>query len=114
MSDPLVALADQLDLERAHLVRAGSTAIFTELESYRDISRDVVDRSLGLNVQRAIRTLRDGFAPDDDTDAEAATITRERAEQGVPIEDIIRAYRISLRVIHARFVQLAGITPCRP
>lgn len=107
MTDSLTELATRLEHERADIVAASLAAVYGELPSYAAVPRADVERSLGYNVGRAIRTLAEGAAPSTATSQEAAATTRERAGQGVPIEDIIRAYRICLRVIHDRFVELA-------
>lgn len=105
---------EALDAETERLSDAAAAAIFAELDGYRQVPREAIQRSMRANVQRAVSTLRTGRPPAAATRAEAAAITLERAEQGVPIDDIMRAYRLSLRLIHERFLELAtgaGIAP---
>ncbi|GHB67495.1 PucR family transcriptional regulator [Streptomyces viridiviolaceus] len=111
MNRALASLAQRLHEERHALVGSAVELIYRELNSYRSVPVEAVRSSLEKNIARAITTLRDGKVPEADTGDEAAFTTRERAEQGVPIEDIIRAYRISLRVIHDRFIEFANETP---
>lgn len=106
-TDATHAVLSALDAETATLAAAAADAIFTELDGYGDVPRQAIEGSMRSNVSRVVSTLRSGRPPTSLTRAEAETITLERAEQGVPIDDIIRAYRLSLRVLHERFLELA-------
>lgn len=106
-TDAMHAVLSALDEETAMLATAAADAIFTELDGYGDVPRQAIEGSMRSNVSRVVSTLRSGRPPTSMTRAEAETITLERAEQGVPIDDIIRAYRLSLRVLHDRFLELA-------
>jgi putative transposase len=110
LSSVLAALED----ETGRLAGVAAAAIFNELPGYADVPPDAILRSMRSNVSRAVETLRSGEPPAPSTRAEAAAITRERAEQGVPIDDIIRAYRLALRVIHDRFMTLASVADVEP
>ncbi|MBC7631308.1 helix-turn-helix domain-containing protein [Aeromicrobium sp.] len=105
----LVEVTNQLHDEAPALGDEAADAIFTTLPSYVGVDRESVRRSVGKNIDRAIETLRSRRVPQPDTSAEAATTTQERAGEGVPIEDVIRGYRLSLRVIHDRFIDLATV-----
>lgn len=106
--DPIVEVTAQLEAEHDALGRRAAEAIFATLPSYAGVDEASVHASVAKNTARAIATLVSGEAPAPGTSAEAAMTTRERLRQGVPIEDIIRGYRISLRVIHDRFLELAS------
>ncbi|WP_009476160.1 CdaR family transcriptional regulator [Rhodococcus sp. JVH1] len=105
-----MSVTNCLDREWAALGSRAADAIFTELPSYAGagVNRDDVQESVGRNIRRAITTLRSRQAPSAWIRDEAAVTTGERAQEGVPIEDIIRGYRLSLRVIHDRFLELAA------
>lgn len=106
--DLIVEVTEQLEAERAELGRQAAEAIFSTLPSYAGVDETSVHVSVGKNTARAIATLVSRSAPEPGTSAEAAMTTSERLRQGVPIEDIIRGYRVSLRVIHDRFITLAS------
>ncbi|MFC5169482.1 helix-turn-helix domain-containing protein [Streptomyces mutomycini] len=106
--DLIVEVTEQLKAEHAELGRQAAAAIFSTLPSYTGVDETSVRASVGRNTARAIATLVSHSAPEPGTSAEAAMTTSERLQQGVPIEDIIRGYRISLRVIHHRFIELAS------
>lgn len=97
-----------LEAESDELSRVAADAIFSSMPGYSVVPRERVLGSVRTNVARAVETLRSRHAPEERTRAEAAATTLERARQGVPIGDIIRAYRLSLRVIHDRFLTLAS------
>ncbi|MEU9885533.1 helix-turn-helix domain-containing protein [Sphaerisporangium sp. NPDC051011] len=103
----IVDVSNQLSEECTELGDAAADSIFADLPSYAGVDRGSVRLSVARNIRRAIETLQAGSAPSPETAGEAATTTVERAGQGVPIEDIIRGYRISLRVIHDRFLEIA-------
>lgn len=105
--DPLAEVTAQLESEHTDLGRRAAEMIFATLPSYAGVDDASVHASVARNTARAIATLVSREAPAPGTSAEAAMTTRERLAQGVPIEDIIRGYRISLRVIHDRFLELA-------
>lgn len=105
--DVLSIVIEQLNDERTALGEAAADAIYRELSSYRLVRRDDVVTSVTRNIARAIETLRTQRAPRRTEGAEAHATTLARARSGVPVEDILRAYRLSLRVIHDRFLALA-------
>lgn len=106
-TDATHAMIAALDAETAILATAAADAIFLELHGYGNVPRLAIEGSMRSNVSRVVATLRSGRPPTSMTRAEAETITLERAEQGVPIDDIIRAYRLSLRVLHDGLLELA-------
>lgn len=107
LEDPIVDVTECLHSEWGTLADQAADAIFGEISSYSGVDREAVQRSVGRNINRAISALRSRQAPNSRISDEAAVTTQERVDQGVPIEDIIRAYRLSLRVIHNRFLELA-------
>ncbi|WP_430332962.1 PucR family transcriptional regulator [Rhodococcus sp. ACT016] len=79
-----------------------------EIPSYRAIPVDDLRNSLHRNVMRSAEVLECGDVPAPETVAEATGTTAERAAQGIPIEDIIRGYRLSITVIYERFNEWAA------
>jgi putative transposase len=66
-----------------------------------------------VNLERAVRTLLSGTVPTVEA-AENRAVTRQRMDEGAPMGDIIRAYRISLTVIYQDFLSLAEETRMTP
>ena len=106
--EALAGVLDALDAETESLADQAAESIFSELTGYASVPADAIQKSMRSNVARAVATLRTGQPPASSTRAEAAAITTERARQGAPIDDIIRAYRLALRIIHSRFMTLAA------
>ena len=59
------------------------------------------------NVSRALAALRDLRDPTPEELALAAAVGRERAEQGLTVDAVLHAYRISITAVWSRFGELA-------
>ncbi|XRQ08574.1 PucR family transcriptional regulator [Actinomadura welshii] len=106
---------DRLAAESGTLTER-TIALVGDLPSYAAVPVSNLEASGRRNLAAAVETLRSGAAPAPDDLAPTAEITvRERASQGVPIEDMMRAYRSNIGVIHDRFAELAegGGVPSR-
>jgi hypothetical protein len=78
------------------------------LPSYQTVPEADLVASIRRNLDAAIRTLQADVAPTtDDMALIAETAVRQRVAQGVPVEDMMRSYRISIGVIHDHFVDRA-------
>lgn len=99
--DDLPALTDRL-----------VEAILAEDPSYSGpgrTSREDLHRSCFNNLERILRCLTGTTQPGIDLfDAPRATGTR-RAEQGMPLESVLHAYRLGYRIIWERLVQQARV-----
>lgn len=88
--------------ENGRLARRVGDAIRAELAVYRPIPDEVIDvdvgRQLGL-VLRAVACGQDALT--DAARADLAVVGQCRARQGVPVEDLLRAWRIGLNVLVA-------------
>ncbi|GGM69496.1 helix-turn-helix domain-containing protein [Dactylosporangium sucinum] len=113
-AEAMAGVLAALDAETETLAADAAAAIYAELEGYSAVPGEAIQRSMRFNVTRAVSTLRSGRPPTSMTREEAEATTLERAEQGVPIDDIIRAYRLALRVIHSRFLELASGAGIKP
>lgn len=99
----LATLADALpDLAEQTVAR-----IRGELDSYAAISSEALTAAVDRNLVTAMRALRSGAVPAPDRLHGAAQTARERFEAGIPVEEIVRGFRISIALIHERFVDLA-------
>lgn len=88
--------------------------IYQELPSYAGVPFAGLRASTQRNLDIAVRALRANAAPRPDELPEAWITVTERVQQGVPVEDMMRAYRINIGVIEARFIDVAeeaGLPP---
>lgn len=101
-------VAAHLQHDWGSLAEQAADQIYAELASYDNVPRDGLLRSVRMNLERGVATLMEGAAPTHTQAAENRETTRQRIDEGVPVEDIIRAYRLSLKEIHARLIELSG------
>ncbi len=96
-------------LQRDAEMIGGRTAdlILAGIAAYRGIPWQEVHDQVVENTRRAVKSLREGTVPRAEDVPEAA-IAAKRAAQGVPVQDVLLAYRISLGVIRDRFLLLAA------
>jgi PucR C-terminal helix-turn-helix domain len=102
----LEATADVLSRRARDLVRE-------ELPTYVNVPPDSLTESAMRNVRRAIAALSAGRAPKA-AEFDEAVVARDRADRGVPVEDVLRAYRVSLRVIRDAFLTEASDVGMNP
>lgn len=88
--------------------------IYSEMSSYVDVPRDELLASVRTNAARAVEVLTTGIIAEAEEVPESRATTRARIDQNVPIEDIIRAYRISLNVVHEAFIAEAAAQGLKP
>jgi hypothetical protein len=110
-------LVGTLRSEQAELARRVREAIQAELLAYRLIPRDAHDTEVGLELGQVLHCARGGRAALTDRErAELAAVGEQRARQGVPIDDMLRAWRIGIEVVvgYAREVgQRQGVEDAR-
>jgi putative transposase len=80
-----------------------------ELPTYAAVPTSALRASVERNLNIALGALRSGVAPAPDQLPEAEITGRERARQGVPIEDMMRAYRLNIGNVQRRFLDLAAL-----
>lgn len=90
------------------------TLVKQELPSYVAVPVAALQASVQRNLNIALRALRLGCAPSPGDVPEAEITVRERARQAVPVEDMMRAYRICIGVIQQRFLELAALDGVPP
>lgn len=78
-----------------------------EFPAYAPVSDEQLVASAQRNQRIASRTLLAGEVPSADAIWEAETGVAERLEAGVPIEDIMGGFRVSMSLIQDRLVSLA-------
>ena len=101
------------DLDDA-IADSAADRIYSELASYVDVPRDQLLASVRTNAARAVEVLTTGIIAEAEEVPESRATTRARIDQNVPIEDIIRAYRISLNVVHEAFIAEATSQDLEP
>jgi putative transposase len=84
------------------------------LPSYRNVSDAALRASARRNSANAIKTLSARRLPSNAELAEAAVAARERAHQGVPVQDVLTAYRLSLHHIREFLTEAATSAGCSP
>jgi hypothetical protein len=86
---------------------AGRDAILAEMveatrrehSAYEDVALDSLLPGFGLQFETVLRSARSGRAVSDDELKLLAAVGEERALQGIPIEDMLRAWRIGIQVV---------------
>jgi PucR C-terminal helix-turn-helix domain len=103
----LERLAAVMEAELDATVDGVVARIREEIPEFRRLSADALGRAVRGNVLRALAALREIRAPTDDELAGAAAIGRERAEQGLLVDAVLHAYRITTTAVWSRFGELA-------
>ena len=83
------------------------------LPSYRDVSDDALRASALRNSASARATLLARRLPSDAELAEAAVAAGERADQGVYVQDVLTAYRLSIHQIREFLTEAATTAQAR-
>src|SRR5882724_671999 len=84
------------------------------LPSYRDVGDDALRSSALRNSASARQTLLARRLPGDSELAEAAVAAGERADQGVYVQDMLTAYRLSIHQIREFLTEAATVAGCTP
>ncbi|MFD7159374.1 PucR family transcriptional regulator [Kribbella sp. NPDC059898] len=104
-STGLAALARWADAHLDDLTGETCTAIRRKIPFYRDsgvVTDEEMHRSVKGNIRATIGVLR---APDTSLDTRPAQYTgRRRAEQGVPLPEVLQGYRLGFEVLWDRLV----------
>lgn len=106
-SAELEAVLARLEAALPRLADDTCAQIYRDLDSYQGVDRTALESSVARNLRISLTALRDGRAPAPGSLTEAAQTARERHVVGVPVEEIIRAFRVSISLIHEHFVDAA-------
>ena len=94
------ALFDALLAEHAEISLRVREALQAELPAYRSLPADALDADVRIEVERVVRSARAGRSSVSERELEElAAIGETRAQQGVPVDDMLRAWRIGVQVI---------------
>ena len=108
---PVVARLEAAD-EQVATTALG--ALRKVLPSYRDVSDEALKASALRNSASARKTLLARRLPGDAELAEAAVAAGERADQGVYVQDVLTAYRLSIHQIREFLTEAATAAGCAP
>jgi hypothetical protein len=101
------SLVAEIEGEIDGLVARTGDRIREEIPEFRRVPVDALGRAIRGNVLRALTALRDLRPPTDAELEQAAEIGRERAEQGLTVDAVLHAYRISISAVWSRFGEVA-------
>jgi hypothetical protein len=101
------ALVAEIEAELDRVVAAIGDRIREEIPDFRRLPAETLAAAIRGNVTRALTALRDVRAPTDAELDQAAEIGRERAEQGLAVDAVLHAYRISIGAVWSRFGEVA-------
>jgi putative transposase len=105
----LARTIDQLADDLAALTEQTIAQGLRELPTYAGVPTSALQASIERNLNIVLRALGSGVAPKPSELPEAEITGRERARQGVPIEDMMRAYRLNIGNVQRRFLELAAL-----
>jgi hypothetical protein len=100
-------LAAQIEDELDTLVERIGDRIREEIPDFRRLPKSTLSDAVHGNVSRALAALRQLRDPTPDELELAAAVGRERAEQGLAVDAVLHAYRISITAVWSRFGELA-------
>ena len=107
MPEAVGRLVADIEAELDGLVDRIVERIRAEVPDFRRLPASTLARAVRGNVGRALAALRDLRAPTTDELERAAAVGRERAEQGLSVDAVLHAYRISISAVWSRFGELA-------
>lgn len=101
------ALVAMIRRDLSQIARDGARTVREEIASYANVPASDLEASVLRNIERVVNTLLEGQAPRPEAISEA-WVAAQRCEQGVAIEDVLQAYRISLRRLRDFFLEYAS------
>jgi hypothetical protein len=101
------SLVAEIEAELDTLVERIGERIREEIPDFRRLPAATLARAVRGNVGRALTALRDLRPPTAAELEQAADVGRERAEQGLTVDAVLHAYRISVTAVWSRFGELA-------
>jgi len=101
------SLVARIEDEREVVVARIGDRIREEIPDFRRLPADSLAGAVRGNVSRALAALRELREPTPDELERAAEVGRERAEQGLTVDAVLHAYRITITALWSRFGELA-------
>jgi hypothetical protein len=100
-------LVAQIEDELERVVDGICDRIRDDIPDFRRLPKATLAHAVRGNVSRALAALRELRDPTAEELERAAAVGRERAEQGLTIDAVLHAYRISVTGVWSRFGELA-------
>ena len=95
--------------DREVVVAAVLRRIEEELPSYKALPSDVLDRHVRVSLEQTVDSARAGRAAINEREvAELAEVGEVQARHGVPVEDMLRVWRMGIEIVLDRARALAG------
>ena len=107
MPEAVGRLVTDIEAELDVLLDAIVVRIRDEVPDFRRLPASTLARAVRGNLTRALAALRDLRPPTPDELERAAAVGRERAEQGLSVDAVLHAYRITITAVWSRFGELA-------
>ena len=107
MPEAVGRLVTEIEAELDSLVDGIVARIRDDVPDFRRLPASTLARAVRGNVTRALAALRDLRPPTRVELERAAAVGRERAEQGLSVDAVLHAYRISISALWTRFGELA-------
>lgn len=96
----LDTLFDTLLAEQASIARRACNVEQARISTYAILPSEVLENAIRLDLDRVLRCARAGGEAMDETElAELAVIGEARARDGIPLADMLRAWRIGIEVV---------------
>jgi hypothetical protein len=98
-------------VDRAALADSLMDALVTTIDAYRTFTteqRAAAHHAVELNIEMLAAWVLEGREPPEEMLAAIGASVRERAGEGVQLEDVLRAYRLAGRVAWSELAALAG------
>src|SRR3954468_17738855 len=100
-------LVAQIEDELDAVVERICDRIREDIPDFRRLPKATLAQAVRGTVSRALAALRELREPTADELERAAAVGRERAEQGLKVDAVLHAYRISISAVWSRFGELA-------
>src|SRR3954447_19480786 len=101
------SLVARIEDELETVVARIGDRIREEIPDFRRLPADSLAGAVRGNVSRALAALRELREPTPDELERAAAVGRGRAEQGLTVDAVLHAYRITIAAVWSRFGELA-------
>jgi PucR C-terminal helix-turn-helix domain len=103
----VASLVAEIETELEPLVERTGDRIREEIPEFRRVPVEALAGAIRGNITRALTALRFLRPPTEAELEQAAAIGRERAEQGLSVDAVLHAYRISISAVWSRFGEVA-------